>query len=121
MFTERKRFRKNFGKIREVAELPNLIELQKSSYGSFLHPDEHKDLRSDIGLQEAFRSIFPITDAAGRAQVDFCEYHFDDPKYTENECRHRGLTYASSLRAVFRLIVWEINKDTGERSVRDIK
>jgi DNA-directed RNA polymerase subunit beta len=121
MFTERKRFRKNFGKIREVAELPNLIELQRSSYSSFLHPNEHKNLRSDIGLQEAFRSIFPITDAAGRAQVDFCEYHFDDPKYTENECRHRGLTYASSLRAMFRLIVWEINKDTGERSVRDVK
>ncbi|MDR2724439.1 MAG: DNA-directed RNA polymerase subunit beta [Holosporaceae bacterium] len=120
-FTERKRFRKNFGRIREVAKLPNLIELQRSSYNNFLYSEEHKDLRCDIGLKEAFHSAFPIMDTAGRAQVDFCGYHFDDPKYSEVECRNKGLTYASSLRAVFRLIVWDLNKETNEKGIRDIK
>ncbi|MDR2107722.1 MAG: DNA-directed RNA polymerase subunit beta [Holosporaceae bacterium] len=119
-FTGRKRFRKNFGRIREVAELPNLIELQRSSYNSFLYSEGMENLRSDIGLREAFRSAFPITDAAGRAQVDFCDYHFDEPKYSEDECRNKGLTYAASLRATFRLIVWEVGEN-GEKSVRDIK
>jgi DNA-directed RNA polymerase subunit beta len=120
-FTERKRFRKSFGKIREVAKLPNLIELQRSSYDSFLYSDGMKNLRSDIGLREAFRSVFPIADVSGRAQVDFCDYHFDDPKYSEDECRNKGLTYAVSLRAMFRLIVWEVDGDGAAKSVRDIK
>ena len=120
-FTMRKRFRKNFGRIREVAKVPDLIGLQRSSYNSFLYSGEHEDLRSDIGLKEAFRSAFPIMDTAGRARVEFCEYRFDDPKYSEIECRNKGLTYASSLRAIFRLIVWDINKETGEKSIRDIK
>jgi DNA-directed RNA polymerase subunit beta len=120
-FTERKRFRKNFGRIKEVTELPNLIELQRLSYNSFLYSDGMKNLRNDIGLREAFRSAFPITDVAGRAQVDFCDYYFDAPKYPEDECRNKGLTYAASLRAKFRLIVWETNSETGERSIRDIK
>ena len=109
-FTTRKRFRKNFGRIREVAKVPDLIGLQRSSYNSFRYSGEHEDLRSDIGLKEAFRSAFPIMDTAGRARVEFCEYRFDDPKYSEIECRNKGLTYASSLRAIFRLIVWDINK-----------
>jgi len=120
-FTERKRFRKNFGRIREVAQLPNLIELQRSSYDAFLHSDTINNLRSDIGLREAFRSSFPISDSAGRAQIDFCDYHFDEPKYTEAECRNKGLTYASSLRAVFRLVVWDTDAETGEKSISDIK
>ncbi|MDR0677958.1 MAG: DNA-directed RNA polymerase subunit beta, partial [Holosporaceae bacterium] len=120
-FTERKRFRKNLGRIREVAKLPNLIELQRASYDSFLHSDGMKDLRSDIGLKAAFCSAFPITDTAGRAQMDFCSYHFDDPKYSEDECRNKGLTFAASLRAIFRLIVWETNAESGEKNIRDIK
>lgn len=120
-FTERKRFRKNFGRVREVAKLPNLIELQRASYNSLLYTEDIKNLRSDIGLKEAFKASFPVSDAAGRAQIDFYEYHFDEPKYTEEECRNRGMTYAAPLRAVFRLIVWNIDKNTGERSIKDIK
>ena len=104
-FTERKRFRKNFGHIREVATLPNLIELQRASYDAFLYSEQIQDLRSDVGLREAFNSTFPIRDVAEKAQVDFCDYHFDEPKYTEDECRSKGLTYAAPLRATFRLIV----------------
>ncbi|MDR1551433.1 MAG: DNA-directed RNA polymerase subunit beta [Holosporaceae bacterium] len=120
-FTERKRFRKKFGKIREVAELPSLIELQRSSYHSFLHSESASNLRSDVGLREAFRSSFPIKDAAGRAQVDFCDYHFEKPKYSEIECRNKGLTYAASLRAIFRLIVWETCGENRIKTIRDIK
>lgn len=120
-FTERKRFRKNFGRIKEVASLPNLIELQRASYDSFLNSDNIENIREDVGLGEAFKSTFPIKDSAGRAQLDFCSYHFDEPKYTEDECRNRGLTYAASLRAVFRLIVWSTDEETGERSIKDIK
>ena len=75
-FTERKRFRKNFGRIREVAELPNLIELQKSSYNAFLHKAESDDLRTDIGLTEAFKSSFPVVDSAGKAQLDLSYIFF---------------------------------------------
>ncbi|MDR3187344.1 MAG: DNA-directed RNA polymerase subunit beta [Holosporaceae bacterium] len=119
-FTERKRFRKSFGRIREVATLPNLIELQRASYDGFLHSDSMENLRDDIGLREAFRSAFPIKDAAGRQQVDFCDYHFDELKYSEDECRNRGLTYAAPLRATFRLIVWE-QEENGEKTIKDIK
>ncbi len=120
-FTERKRFRKNFGRIKEVAKLPNLIDLQKSSYEAFLHADKMDNLRGDIGLNEAFKNSFPIIDSSGRSQVDFCSYHFDKPKYTEEECRNRGLTYAAPLRATFRLIVWDVNSETGEKDIKDIK
>lgn len=120
-FTERKRFRKSFGRIREVAELPNLIELQRESYDCFLHADSAKKLRGDIGLTEAFKSSFPIVDTSGKAQMDFCSYHFDDPKNSEDECRNRGLTYAASLRAVFRLIVWDVDDESGEKTIKDIK
>ncbi|MDR2067428.1 MAG: DNA-directed RNA polymerase subunit beta, partial [Holosporaceae bacterium] len=119
-FTERKRFRKSFGRLREVAALPNLIELQRASYDGFLHSGSVENLRDDIGLREAFCSAFPIKDASGRQQVDFCNYHFDELKYSEDECRNRGLTYAAPLRATFRLTVWE-QEENGERSIKDIK
>lgn len=120
-FTERKRFRKNFGRIREVAHLPNLIELQKTSYENFLQINVPSEKREKFGLQEVFCNSFPVKDFAGKAQVDFHKYYFDEPKYTEDECRQRGLTFAASLRAVFRLIVWDIDEVTGGRSIRDIK
>jgi DNA-directed RNA polymerase subunit beta len=120
-FTERKRFRKNFGRIREVAQLPNLIELQRESYEGFLHSEKMKDVRSDIGLREAFIDTFPIEDNAGRAQLDFCSYHFGESKCSEDECRNRGLTYAAPLRAVLRLIVWGIEEESGKKIIKDIK
>ncbi len=120
-FTERKRFRKNFGRIKEVASLPNLIDLQKKSYESFLHAEKMDGLRNDIGLTESFKNTFPITDSSGRAQIDFVEYHFDEAKYTEDECRNKGLTYAVPLRATFRLIVWSADEESGRKEIKDIK
>ncbi|MDR3156215.1 MAG: DNA-directed RNA polymerase subunit beta [Holosporaceae bacterium] len=120
-FTERKRFRKSFCRVKEVATLPNLIELQRASYNGFLHSEKMEDIRGDIGLREAFNDSFPIKDAAGRAQIDFCDYHFDKPKYTEDECRNRGLTFAASLKATFRLIVWCDNEEAAQKEISDIK
>lgn len=120
-YTGRKRFRKSFGRNTEVAPLPNLIALQKSSYDSFLQANTLPESRLDVGLQEVFRSIFPIKDFSGKSQLEFHKYQFDAPKYDEPECRQRGMTFAAPLRVTFRLVVWDVDSDTGSRSIRDIK
>ncbi|MDB5626999.1 MAG: DNA-directed polymerase, beta subunit, partial [Tardiphaga sp.] len=120
-FTGRKRIRKFFGHIREVAEMPNLIEVQKASYDQFLMVDEPKGGRLDEGLQSVFKSVFPIRDFAGTAQLDFVTYEFEAPKYDVDECRQRGMTFAAPLKVKLRLIVFDVDPDTGAKSVRDIK
>ncbi len=120
-YTGRKRFRKSFGRIREKNILPDLISLQKSSYESFLQKNIPHEKRENIGLTEIFNSFFPVKDPSGRAQLEFCGYHFDEPKYTEKECRQRGGTYSSSLRGKFRLVVWDVDFETDARTIKDIK
>ena len=120
-FTGRKRIRKFFGHIREVAEMPNLIEVQKASYDQFLMVEEPKGGRADEGLQSVFKSVFPIRDFAGTAQLDFVSYEFEQPKYDVDECRQRGMTFAAPLKVKLRLIVFDVDPDTGAKSVRDIK
>jgi DNA-directed RNA polymerase subunit beta len=120
-FTGRKRFRKNFGRIVEVAPMPNLIALQKSSYEAFLQMNIPHNKRENIGLHEVFRSTFPIKDFAAKSQLEYFKYDLERPKYDEDECRQRGLTYAAPLKVTLRLIVWETDEDTGARSIRDIK
>ncbi|MBL28210.1 MAG: DNA-directed RNA polymerase subunit beta [Rhodospirillaceae bacterium] len=120
-FTGRKRVRKNFGRIPEVTTMPNLIEVQKTSYAHFLQMDVSAEQRTDTGLQEVFKSVFPIRDFSDRAQLDFVRYEFDRPKYDVEECQQRGMTYAAPLRVTLRLIVWDVDEDTGARTVRDIK
>ncbi|MDR1910567.1 MAG: DNA-directed RNA polymerase subunit beta, partial [Holosporales bacterium] len=119
--TERKRFRKSFGKIPETIALPDLIELQRSSYEAFLQLKVLPTERTPSGLQGVLASAFPVKDFSGRAQVDFCYYEFDELKYDEEECRQKGLTYAAPLRTTFRLIVWDVDDDTGAKTIRDIK
>ena len=120
-FTGRKRFRKNFGRIVEVAPMPNLIALQKSSYEAFLQMHVPHAKREDIGLHEVLRSTFPIKDFAAKSQLEYYKYELERPKYDEDECRQRGLTYAAPLKVTLRLVVWETDEDTGARSIRDIK
>jgi DNA-directed RNA polymerase subunit beta len=112
----RKRVRKFFGKIAEVAEMPNLIEVQKESYDQFLQVKEPKSGRLVDGLQAVFKSVFPISDFAGQAMLDF-----EDPKFDVDECQQRGMTYAAPLKVTLRLIVFEVDQDTGAKSVKDIK
>ena len=120
-FTGRKRIRKGFGRISAAASMPNLIEVQKTSYDAFLQAGVALEERADAGLQAVFESVFPIRDFSGRSQFEFVSYALDPPKFDVEECRQRGLTYAAPLRVTLRLVVWDVDDDTGARSVRDIK
>jgi DNA-directed RNA polymerase subunit beta len=119
--TGRKRVRKFFGHIREVAEMPNLIEVQKASYDQFLLVEEPHGGRPDEGLQAVFKSVFPISDFSNTALLEFVKYEFEPPKYDVEECRRRGMTFAAPLKVTLRLIVFDVDPETGARSVKDIK
>ncbi|MGD9638233.1 MAG: DNA-directed RNA polymerase subunit beta [Alphaproteobacteria bacterium] len=119
--TAKKRIRKDFGKISSVATMPNLIEVQMSSYNQFLQQFIKSESRTETGLQEVFRSVFPIKDFSGKGELEYIKYEFDEPKYDVDECLQRGLTFSAPLRVTMRLVVWDVDEDTGARSVRDIK
>src|SRR3978361_436876 len=120
-FIGRKRVRKFFGKIQEVAEMPNLIEVQKASYDQFLLVKEPVGGRPDEGLQPGVYSVFPVSDSPNTSMLEFAKYEFEPPKYDVDECRQRGMTYAAPLKVTLRLIVFDIDEETGARSVKDIK
>ncbi|MCZ6446995.1 MAG: DNA-directed RNA polymerase subunit beta [Alphaproteobacteria bacterium] len=120
-FTGRKRVRLDFGRIPSAMPMPNLIEMQQSSYEEFLHMYIPAEKRPDTGLQEVFKSVFPIKDFADRGTLEFVKYEFEEPKYDTEECQQRGLTYAAPLKVTLRLLVWDVDEDTGARSIRDIK
>ena len=120
-FTGRKRVRKSFGRIPSVAPMPNLIEVQKSSYSQFLQLGVPAAKRTESGLQEVLKSVFPIKDFSGHGELEFVKYELDEPKYDVDECIQRGMTYSAPLRVTLRLVVWDIDEDTGARSIRDIK
>jgi len=116
-----RRLRKDFGRISEIAKMPNLIEVQKNSYEHFLQRDIDRRTRGDFGLQEVFKTVFPIKDFSDTSSLEFVHYEFDEPKYDVEECQQRGITYAAPLKVTLRLIVWDVDEFTGMRSVRDIK
>ncbi|MEQ1648551.1 MAG: DNA-directed RNA polymerase subunit beta [Hyphomicrobiaceae bacterium] len=120
-FNGRNRIRKQFGHIEEVAEMPNLIEVQKFSYEEFLMVKEPAGGRGDTGLQSVFKSVFPISDFAGRATLEFVRYDFDHPKFDVDECQQRDMTFAAPLKVKLRLIVFDVNEETGSRSIKDVK
>ena len=117
----RRRIRRTFGNINEVAQMPNLIEVQRNSYEQFLQMYDSVDERINVGLQAVFSSVFPIKDFVGRSMLEFVSYTLEEPKYDVDECHQRGLTYASPLRLTLRLIVWDLDTDTGAKSIRDMK
>src|SRR6202051_3844764 len=120
-FNGQKRIRRSFGRIPEVAPMPNLIEVQRSSYDHFLQMGVLAENRGNVGLQEVFKSVFPIRDFSERAQLEFVRYELETPKYDTDECQQRGITYAAPLKVTLRLVVWDVDEDTGSRSIRDIK
>ncbi len=117
----RHRIRKSFGKIERIAEIPNLIEMQRQSYERFLQKDTPPEKREDVGLQAVFKSVFPIRDFSGASSLEFVSYTFGEPKYDIDECLARGMTYEAPLKITVRLVVYDINKETGAQSIRDIK
>lgn len=121
-FSLRKSIRKNFGKVNLVASIPNLIEVQKNSYDrDFLQLGIMDIDRSNKGLQSVLKSIFPINDPSGAATLEFVKYDFDQPKYDVEECHQRGLSFAAPLKVTLRLIVWDIDEDTGSKEIKGIK
>ncbi|MEJ2222174.1 MAG: DNA-directed RNA polymerase subunit beta, partial [Desulfobacterales bacterium] len=116
-----KRFRKNFGKIKQIVEIPDLIGMQRESFQRFLQMDVPPEKREEIGLQTVFKSVFPIKDFTGSASLEFVSYRFGEVKHSIEECVHRGMTYEIPLRLTVRLVVYEIDVETGVSNIRDIK
>lgn len=113
--------RKFFGKIKSVAQIPNLIQVQKNSYEAFLQADLPANARENTGLENVFRSIFPINDYDGKATLEYVQYALDLPKYDVDECIQRGVNFAAPLRVTKRLIVWDVNEEDGTREIKGIK
>lgn len=113
--------RKSYQKIPPAIQHPYLIEIQKSSYGQFLQDEVDAEKRKNVGLQAVFNSVFPIKDFSETASVEFVSYSFEQPKYTVGECRQRGMSYAAPLKVVIRLVVWDVDKETEVKSIRDVK
>ena len=120
-FTLKHNIRKSFGKIPELVDMPNLLEIQKNSYDLFLQKDVKPEDREDIGLQAVFNKVFPITDFSGIAELRFVKYDLEEPRYDVEECIQRGGTFGSLLRVTLNLIVREVDEETGVSSVKDIK
>src|SRR5687767_7879399 len=114
-----RRTRTDFGKIPSIVEIPNLIEVQKRSYETFLQKDVAADRREDIGLQAVFKSVFPIADYNDNALLEFDSYHFGDPKYTVEECHDRGMTFAIPLKVTLRLVVFDHDKEAKTKTIRE--
>ena len=115
------RVRRNFAKIPKIIDIPNLIDVQKSSYAKFLQQDTPPDKRQDIGLQAVFKSVFPIVDFNETSSLEFVQYMLERPKYDVDECHQRGMTHAAPVKVVVRLVVYDKDEQTGKKSIRDIK
>src|SRR5450759_3028165 len=123
-------FRKNFGRVKKFLDIPNLIEIQTRSYEKFLQQELALAKRGNIGLQGAFKSVFPISDFSGKCSLEFVSYKIGDVRYNEKECIQKGMTFAAPLKIVVRLVVFDtdrladgkINRDAPEmKPIRDIK
>ena len=120
-FLGQKRLRRYYGKIREVLEMPNLIEVQKSSYELFLKSGDQPAPADGEGIKGVFQSVFPIKDFNESAVLEFVSYELEKPKYDVEECMQRDMTYSAPLKVTLRLIVFDVDEDTGAKSVKDIK
>lgn len=116
-YTEKKRIRKNFGKLPSVMDAPYLLSIQVDSYRTFLQDGKSPKNREDIGLQAAFRSVFPIESYSGNAALEFVEYSLGKPEFDVRECILRGSTYAAPMRVKIRLII----KDRETKSIKDVR
>jgi DNA-directed RNA polymerase subunit beta len=114
------RIRKHLGRVRKVIDVPNLIDIQKTSYDKFLQSNVPQNDRAEVGLQAVFRSVFPIKDFNGTSELVFVSYNLEKPKYDVEECRQRGMTYAAPIKVTTQLMIYD-TREGGERIVRDIK
>jgi DNA-directed RNA polymerase subunit beta len=113
--------RKDFARIKKVLDMPHLLDVQKKSYEEFLQRNVKSEERGAIGLHGVFKSVFPIKDFSESASLEYVGYKLGEPKYDVEECRQKELTYAVPLKVLLRLVVWDVNAETGARSIRDVK
>ncbi len=115
------RFRRTFGRIKKIIDLPYLIEIQKNSYDQFLQREVSPAQRQNFGLQEVFKSVFPIKDFNETASLEFVGYALGEPKYDVEECHQRGMTFAAPLKVTVQLVLWDVDPQTGARSIKNVK
>ena len=121
VFSPHKLYRKNFGKIERIIDISNLIEMQKESYNRFLQKDTPPELREEYGLQGVFKSVFPIKDYNRTASLEFVSYSFAPPKYDEEECLQRGMTFEAPMKLTVQLVVYDVESEAETPPIRDIK
>src|SRR5712692_6355944 len=115
------RFHRNFGRIKKIIDMPNLIEIQKNSYNLFLQREGAPNQRDNMGLQGVFKSVFPIKDFNDTSSLEFVSYNLGEPKYDVEECHQRGMTYAAPLKVTVRLVLFDVDTHTGSRNIRNVK
>src|SRR5881394_554717 len=115
------RARRTFGRIKKIIDIPNLIEIQRRSYEEFLQKDVTPEQRKDQGLQAVFKSVFPIKDFNETASLEFVSYTLSEPKYDVEECHQRGMTFAAPLKVVVQLVIWDVDQESGVRSIKNVK
>jgi DNA-directed RNA polymerase subunit beta len=113
--------RKHFQEVKRIIDIPNLIDIQKNSYQRFLQAELPPSARQNIGLETVFRSVFPIKDFSETCSLEYVEYTLGTPKYDVDECHQRGMTFAAPMKVKVRLVSWDIDKESGVQSIRDIK
>ncbi|MFN8543010.1 MAG: DNA-directed RNA polymerase subunit beta [Candidatus Binatia bacterium] len=115
------RLRRSFGRIKKIIDIPNLIDIQKRSYDEFLQKDIAPEARKDQGLQAVFKSVFPIKDFNETASLEFVSFTLSEPKYDVEECRQRGMTFAAPLKVTVQLVIWDVDPESGVRSIKNVK
>jgi DNA-directed RNA polymerase subunit beta len=113
--------RKHFAEVQRIIDIPNLIDIQKNSYKRFLQAELPPSARQNIGLEAVFRSVFPIRDFSETCSLEYVSYALGVPKYDVDECHQRGMTFASPVKVRVRLVSWDVDKESGVQSIRDIK
>jgi len=118
-YTEKKRVRKNFGKLPSAMDIPYLLSIQVDSYKQFTQVDCSAEERAQQGLHAAFKSVFPIVSYSGKAVLEYVSYDLGRPTFDVKECQLRGTTYSVSLRVKVRLILYD--KESATQVIKDIK
>ena len=120
-FTEKKSIRKNFGKLKEILSIPNLIDVQKTSYHQFLSSQNANESNLQKGLDRVFKDIFPIEEISDKATLEYLSFRLDKPKFNVDECRQRDLTYSSSLKPTLRLVIYDIDTENNTKQILSAK
>src|SRR4051794_5718216 len=119
-YTEKKRIRKNFGKLLSAVEVPSLLAIQMDSYRKFLEADGRQPNNNTAGLHGVFSSVFPISSLSGYAALEYVNYRLGEPIFDVKECKMRGMTYAASLRVKLRLVHYD-REAANPQTIKDVK